>query len=217
MEKRAAMNEQASERQLIEACRQGDREAFRQLFETYNDRVWSIALHFTGDETAARDITQQVFLKLFTSIGQFRFDARFATWLYRLVINACLDERRRHRRFIPLDFLGNDKRGDEAPGEPGKIDAVGVKHALHWRTSPGWSSHDDGDDRLSKLETSAMVKAAVKELKPKLRIAILLKYFEGLSYEEMAQALGCSIGTVASRLNRGHQELARKLAHLQRK
>lgn len=70
------------------------------------------------------------------------------------------------------------------------------------------------EDHYSQLQISASVKAAVKELKPKLRIAILLKYFEGLSYEEMARVLGCSTGTVASRLNRGHKELARRLQHL---
>lgn len=70
------------------------------------------------------------------------------------------------------------------------------------------------EDHHAQLEISAAVKAAVKELKPKLRMAILLKYFEGLSYEEMASVLGCSAGTVASRLNRGHKELARRLAHL---
>lgn len=74
--------------------------------------------------------------------------------------------------------------------------------------------HLPQEDCYSQLEISASVKAAVKELKPKLRIAILLKYFEGLSYEEMASVLGCSSGTVASRLNRGHKELARRLAHL---
>ncbi len=70
------------------------------------------------------------------------------------------------------------------------------------------------EDSYSRMEISASVKAAVKELKPKLRIAILLKYFEWMSYEEMARVLGCSTGTVASRLNRGHKELARRLAHL---
>ena len=70
------------------------------------------------------------------------------------------------------------------------------------------------EDHHAQLELSATVKAAVQELKPKLRMAILLKYFEGLSYEEMAAVLGCSMGTVASRLNRGHKELARRLQHL---
>jgi RNA polymerase sigma-70 factor (ECF subfamily) len=68
--------------------------------------------------------------------------------------------------------------------------------------------------RCAQREVEEAVRAAIRRLKPKLRIAILLKYFEDLSYQEMAEVLGCSTGTVASRLNRGHQELARRLAHL---
>lgn len=192
------MNEQASEGLLIEACRQGDREAFRQLFEAHKDRVWTIALHFIGDEAAARDITQQVFLKLFTALGQFRGEAGFSTWLYRLTANICLDEQRRRRRFLSFDFFKSD---DEDESE---MNAIDLQQGQKF----------EQEDCYSQLELSASVKAAVKELKPKLRIAILLKYFEGLSYEEMARVLGCSTGTVASRLNRGHKELARRLAHL---
>ncbi len=196
------MYEQANEGLLIEACRQGDREAFRQLFEVHKDRVWSIALHFIGDEAAARDITQQVFLKLFTGIGQFRHKASFSTWLYRLVANTCLDEQRRRRRFLSFDFF---KTGE------GEMKAIDWQQTRQFEQGDKQSPQEDG---YSQLEISTSVKAAVKELKPKLRIAILLKYFEGLSYEEMARVLGCSTGTVASRLNRGHKELARRLAYL---
>jgi RNA polymerase sigma-70 factor (ECF subfamily) len=182
---------------LIESCQRGDREAFRELFEMHKDRVWTIALHFTGDEAAARDIAQQVFLKLFTAIGQFRHESSFTTWLHRLVVNACLDERRRRSRLISFDFFGRGDEDEDASAMDGKLAEQSVQ-----------------EDHISQIELSATVKAAVKELKPKLRIAILLKYFEGLSYDEMARVLGCSPGTVASRLNRGHKELARKLAHL---
>src|SRR6267142_1535718 len=88
---------------VIAACQQGDREAFRLLFEAYKDRVFSIACYSLGDEAAADDITQQIFVKLFTRIGQFRGDSEFSTWLYRLVINSCLDERRKRRRFLPVE------------------------------------------------------------------------------------------------------------------
>jgi len=185
-----------SEKHLIAACQQGDRDAFRQLFELHRDRVWSVALHYTGEEQAARDITQQVFLKLFTSIAQFRHDAGFATWLYRLVVNQCLDEQRRGRRFLSLDLFRS--------GEEAEQDEAGWNHLQSPPNSP--------EDRMTEQEQAAAVKAAVRQLKPKLRMAILLKYFEELSYEEMADVLGCSMGTVASRLNRGHQELARRLA-----
>jgi RNA polymerase sigma-70 factor, ECF subfamily len=202
------MSERASEGQLIEACRQGDHEAFRQLFQSYNSRVWSIAVHFTGDRSAASDITQQVFLKLFTSIGQFRHEAGFATWLYRLVVNACLDEGRRRRRFISLDSFRTGEKDREL------IQGAGLMKGEHLRQLEAVTQRGIQEEECSQLEISTAVQAAVKDLSPKLRMAILLKYFEGLSYEAMARVLDCSIGTVASRLNRGHKELARRLAHL---
>src|SRR5712692_5258081 len=88
---------------VIAACQKGDREALHLLFEAYKDRVYSIAIYsLAGDEVAAADVTQQVFLKLMTRIGQFRGDSEFATWLYRLVVNSCRDEQRKQRRFVPL-------------------------------------------------------------------------------------------------------------------
>src|SRR2546425_12300352 len=103
---------------VITACQQGDREAFRLLFEAYKDRVFSIACYSLGNEAAADDITQQIFVKLFTRIGQFRGDSEFTTWLYRLVINSCLDERRRQRRFLPVEeFAPMNKAVHREPPE----------------------------------------------------------------------------------------------------
>lgn len=188
MEQRAVMAEPIIDDRVIEACREGDREAFRLLFETYKDKVFSIAVYsFGGDEAAASDVSQQIFLKLMTAIGQFRGDSAFTTWLYRLVVNACIDEQRKRRRFLP--FGGStpmSKLEDRRPQEK----------------------------RYARLEVADSVQAAIKELTPKLRMPILLKYVEGLSYEEIATVMGCSKGTVASRLNRGHRSLARKLGHL---
>src|SRR4030095_9422560 len=97
------MAEQLISGQVIEACQQGDRAAFQLLFETYKDKVFSIAVYSSGgDRSVADDVTQQIFLKLFTAIRQFRGDSEFTTWLYRLVVNACLDERRRGARLLPL-------------------------------------------------------------------------------------------------------------------
>ena len=189
MELGAAMSDRRDTvEQTIEACREGDREAFRLLFEAYKDRVYSIALYFFGgDEALAGDATQQVFLKLFTRIGQYRHDAEFTTWLYRLVTNVCIDEQRKRRRFVPL--------GDDF--EPAA--------AARGKTQ---------EDQFFGGEVSDSVRTAIAGLKPKLRMTILLKYFEELSYEEIAVALNCSKGTVASRLNRAHRALARRLGHL---
>jgi RNA polymerase sigma-70 factor (ECF subfamily) len=181
------MNEREREADIIESCRQGDRAAFHALYETYKDRVYSIALHYGNDEAMARDVSQQVFLKLFTSINQFRRDAEFTTWLYRIVANACVDEQRKRRRFVPFS------------------PEIEARHM----TVKG-----SQEDRYHRKQMADSVHSAIAELSPKLRMPILLKYVEGLSYEEIAEALGCSIGTVSSRLNRGHRALANKLSHL---
>src|SRR5215213_1393110 len=188
MERRAVASDNQINERVIEDCRRGDREAFRLLFETYRDRVYSISLYyFKGDEAAAHDVTQQVFLKLMTKINQFRRDSEFTTWLYRMVANTCLDEQRRRRRFLPFG------------------DGFGIREKTQQERSE--------EERYARVELADCVKAAIHDLRPKLRLPILLKYVEGLSYDEIADVLHCSKGTVASRLNRGHKILARRLAH----
>jgi RNA polymerase sigma-70 factor, ECF subfamily len=171
--------------EIIASCRSGDRNAFRVLYDMYKDRVYSISLYFFhGDPAAAADATQQVFLKLMTGIAQFRGDSGFSTWLYRLVVNTCLDAaRQRKSRALASDSA----RVDELP-------------------APGSLEQD-----YARAQVALSVRAAVSSLPPKFRIAVLLRYFEDLSYEQMARALRCSMGTVASRLNRGHRMLAERL------
>ena len=194
MERRAAMAEQLINGQVIEACQQGDRDAFQCLFEAYKDKVFSIAVYSSGgDRTLAEDVTQQIFLKLFTAIRQFRGDSEFTTWLYRLVVNACLDERRRRRRWLSWETTR-------------ETETVVAMNNL--------SDKKPQERQYARLEVAEAVRVAIEELKPKFRLPILLKYIEGLSYEEIAEVMGCSKGTVASRLNRGHSQLAKRLSHL---
>jgi len=169
--------------EIIEACRLGDRDAFRALYDAYKDRVYSISLYFFhGDPAAASDVSQQVFLKLMTRIGQFRGDAGFSTWLYRLVVNACMDAARRSKPDVTLS------EEFSKPGSP--------------------------EEDYARAQMANSVRAAVSALPPRFRIAVLLRYFEDLSYEQMAEALDCSMGTVASRLSRGHKILAERLQGL---
>ena len=181
------MAEEIVNGRVIHACQQGDRDAFRILFETYKDKVYSIAVYSIGDSSLADDVTQQIFLKLFTAIKQFRGDSEFTTWLYRLVVNACMDERRRRRRLLPFAEIFAKKHPSEMKPQ---------------------------EKQYGRTEIADAVRAAINQLKPKFRLPILLKYIEGLSYEEIAQVMGCSKGTVASRLNRGHGQLAKQLSHL---
>ena len=182
------MAQQLIDGSVIEACQQGDRDAFQLLIETYKDKVFSLAVYTVGgDRAVADDVTQQIFLKLFTAIRQFRGDSEFTTWLYRLVVNACIDERRKRKRWLPWgETVAMKDPGERKPQEK----------------------------QFARLEVSEAVQAAIAELKPKFRLPILLKYIEGLSYEEIAVVMSCSKGTVASRLNRGHSQLAKRLSHL---
>ena len=169
---------------------ESDPEVIRMLFETYQDRVYSIALvFFKGNPETAKDVTQQVFMKLIARIGQFESRADFSTWLYRIVTNTCLAQHRALKRWVLF-------------GSPSDAEKVTV------------SRSQSVEDEYSQLEISRVVQSAIQELKPKFRIVILLKYFDDLSYEELSAVLQVSMGTVASRLNRGHMMLARKLAHL---
>ena len=177
---------EVKQRDLIAACRRGERDAFRALFEGYKDKVYSIALRFSGDESLAMDIAQDVFLKLFSSIADFRGDAAFSTWVYRLVVNCCLDHKRRSWRLIPI-----------------ADDLLAVLRA------PGNSL-----DRMLHSEMRERVQSAVEKLSPELRMVVVLRYTEGLSYDEIAEVLGCAAGTVASRLNRAHKVLERRLSCL---
>jgi RNA polymerase sigma-70 factor (ECF subfamily) len=177
------------ESQLVEACRAGDRDAFRRLFELYRDKVYSLAMyHFGGDESAARDAAQQAFVKLFTALPSFHGDCAFATWLYRIVWNCCLDQRRGNRAWKALD---------ELPREPRQT-----------------GSHEES---YARRQLAGAIRTAVHSLKPDLRWPILLRYFDDLSYREIGSILHCSEGTVASRLSRGHRMLAGKLAHLRQR
>jgi RNA polymerase sigma-70 factor (ECF subfamily) len=168
---------------IIAGCRDGRPDAQRALFDRYRDRVHSIALHYLrGDDAAAKDVTQEVFVKVFRAAANFREDAAIATYLYRAVANACTDELRRRRRLVLM--------GD-------------LPVTMHPQT-----------EQAAPRETGGRVSDAVRQLSPKLRLVVLMRYFDDLSYDEIAAALDVTTGTVASRLNRAHAQLSKTLGPL---
>ena len=173
-----------NERELIEACQRGDQDAFAVLFEANKDKVYSLALRYSGDPAAAMDIAQDTFLKLLARIQQFRCHANFDTWLYRLVVNSCLDYQRRTRKIMPI--------------VEGLLDAIGA-------------ARDTVLHKLVREEREIAVQKVIRKLPPEQQIVILLRYTEELPYEKIAEILGCSMGTVASRLNRAHKVLEKRL------
>jgi RNA polymerase sigma-70 factor (ECF subfamily) len=165
---------------LIEACQNGNRAAFRQLFEAYRGRVYSTARHILGSDAAAKDVTQQVFLAVWRHLDRFRSEEEFAPWVYRVAVNTCLNERRRLCRFV-----------DAQPCEPAAV--------------PG----------QEQAVLARQIQSALALLSPKLRVPLVLRHIEGLSYDEIAEVLGCTMGTVASRLSRAHRALAVVLSRTQ--
>ena len=171
------------DREVIDACRRGERDAFRALFEAYQHRVYSIALSYSGDRATALDIAQEVFLKLLSNIQEFHGEAGFESWLYRVVVNCCLDRQRRSKMLLFVEDFFDSLRG---------ADSTVLQD-------------------LMREEMQQHVQSAVARLSPEHRLVVVLRYTEGLSYDEIAEALGCSAGTVASRLNRAHKILERRL------
>ena len=181
------MIENPPKRDLLAACRSGNREAMRDLYVGNQRRVFSVAMnYFGGNRDLAEDITQKVFLKLLTKLD-FRGESEFTTWLYRITVNACTDEARKMNRYIDLTELFGF-------GQPR---ASCVQQLM-----------------AESEEISEVVGREVAKLNLKFRLPIVLKSVEGLSYQEIADVLECSIGTVSSRLNRGLKMLESRLGHL---
>ncbi len=168
------------ESHLLERCQRGERAALEELVERVQGRVYNFAVRASGSQTAAEDITQRVLMKVVRELESFRAEASFTSWLYRIVVNEWIDERRRLKRLVYL------------PAES----------FAKWR-----SARLDPGEEQRRNEREESVFAAVRQLDEKLRAVVLLRYLEELSYEEIASALGCSMGTVASRLSRAHARL----------
>lgn len=166
----------AEELRVIDACARGDWEEFRLLFEKYRDRVYSLALGIVKDTALAHDVTQASFIKVFKSLRWFNRRAKFSTWLYRITYHQALDQYRKRRRRdeIPIEHLPPSGESSASRGEI--------------------------PDAVADREESAMLRAAIEALPVKLRTVVVLKYFEGCTFDEMCEIVGCARGVLQKRL-----------------
>lgn len=164
------------EGRVIDACIRGDWEEFRYLFEKYRGTVYSLALGIVRDAALARDVTQTTFIKVFKSLAWFDRRAKFSTWLYRITYHQALDQYRRRRRRdeIPMENLAGTTESSTSRGE-----LLGS---------------------IADREDSERIRAAIDALPVKLRTVVLLKYFEGCTFDEMCQIVGCARGVLQKRL-----------------
>ena len=177
-----------SDEELVEACLAGEESAFDVLVGRWEKRIRGAIYRFIGSEDDARDICQEAFLKAYKSLGSFKQEARFSSWLYQIALNLCRDRlrRRRGRTMVSLDEL---EEGGAAMTMPGPT-------AL---------------DLLQERDVSRLVAGAIASLAAEQREVIILKEYQGLTFLEISQVLDTPISTVKTRLYRGLDQLRSRL------
>jgi RNA polymerase sigma-70 factor (ECF subfamily) len=175
---------------LVALSQEGDLAAFNALVEAYQNQVYHLCWRMLGVREAAEDATQEAFLAAYSNIRRFRGPG-FRAWLLRIASNAAIDELRRRRRRpqVPLEAPGS---GSEAAFEPSDTSAGPEEWAL-------------------RREQARHIQAALLTLPPDQRLAVILSDVQGLTYEEIGEAMGSSLGTVKSRISRGRARLRRYL------
>jgi RNA polymerase sigma-70 factor (ECF subfamily) len=175
---------------VLERLRAGDTTAFEALVTTYQHRVFAVAYRMLGNRAEAEEAAQEVFLRVYRAIGDFRGDARLSTWLYAITSRLCLSR------------LGSGaRRMAQAREDESALDAL--------------TSHEaDAATALEQREQQAALRRAIAELPEDRKIMVVLRDLQGLSYEEIAETLDLTLGTVRSRLHRARLELKEKLEKL---
>ena len=184
-------HEELADAALVEAHRGGDPDAFGVLFTRHRDRLWAVALRTTGNPEDAADALQEAMISAFRRADSFRGDAQVTTWLHRIVVNAALDRLRRNKvraaQPLPDDL-------EEYAGRGAVVAAAGEA--------------EDPEAHAVRSERRSTVIAALEQLPPDQKAAIVLVDLEGYPVEEVAQMLDCPAGTVKSRCARGRARLA---------
>ena len=179
---------------LVDALREGSERAYEELIHRFQQPVYALALRLLDDQGEACDVVQEVFLKVFRNIGNFRNQSSLKTWVYRITVNEAHNARRwffRHRRReVELDHAPEDARD--------------------WKEIIPDGSRSPFDAALDR-EKHLMIEAALERINPIFREAVVLRDIMDLSYEEIAEVIGVSLGTVKSRILRGREALREKL------
>lgn len=179
--------------ELVERAQRGEREAFELLVERYKHKAYRIAFHFTRQREEAKDISQEAFLRAYTHLNSFDGRSSFYTWFYRIVVNLCLDHKRKNR----FSWLSLDQGGKSAAPE------VGPRGLTDSSPSP--------EQHVAAGELSRRASAALDKLPPKQRTVFILRNHQGLSIREIAQVVRSSEGTVKVHLHRAVAALRKTL------
>jgi len=187
------LSDKVLEKSLIQRCKQGDIAAFNDLVRRYEKRVFNFAYRMAGNYDDASDVAQEAFIRVFNAINTFRGEANFTTWLYRIVTNVYLDERKKRKSHLHTslqDFVELEENTVTRQVED---------------TAPSPESV------VERVERDEMLNRAIQELPEYQRIMVVLYHTQGKSYEEIAGIMRLPIGTVKSRLNRARLALKERL------
>jgi RNA polymerase sigma-70 factor (ECF subfamily) len=176
-----------SDQALIQAFRQGDESAFDRLFTRHQDYVYNVCLGILGNADDARDCTQETFLRVYRKVAEFRAEAAFSTWLYRVTVNVCVGQLRKRSR-VGMSSLEEETVREIADDGPELW--VGPVREV--------------DEQL--------VREVVAELPEDYRVLLVLRYFQDLSYEEMVEVMGYNLSQLKVKLHRARRAFARKWA-----
>lgn len=181
---------QMDENKLIERATIGDPAAFNRLMEMHEKRMYAVALRMFGNREDAQDSLQEAMLRVYRSIGGFKGQSSFGTWVYRITMNTCLDEIRR-------------KKNKQSASLDNMLDQ-------------GWAPTDEGaspEKRVMQQEMRKSIAQSIQELPEDMRSAIIMRDVHGYSYEEIADTLNVNVGTIKSRISRGREKLREKLSN----
>lgn len=180
------------DQELVLRVQQGDKKAFDMLVLKYQHKIIQLVNRYIKDPSESQDVAQEAFVKAYRALGSFRGDSAFYTWLYRIAINTAknyLVSRSRRNTLYEVDIQ----------------DAEAIENA------PQLQGMETPERVLLNEEIIETIKSAIDNLPEEMRIAIMLREFEGMSYEEIAQAMDCPVGTVRSRIFRAREAIDNKL------
>lgn len=180
------------EMRIVRKVLAGDVNAFEQLVIENQKSVYNLALKITKNESDALDVSQDVFLKAYTNLENFRGDSRFSVWLYRLAYNTCIDASRKSKTGMNISLTVQDEDSEST-----ELDLADSKPLP--------------EEEMERRETQREVQAAIQELPEEQRKIIVMREFSDMAYEDIAATLGISVGTVKSRLSRARKNLAKIL------
>lgn len=185
---------ESSDIDLVRRAQEEDESAFEQLVDKYKKKVYYIAYQMTGNHTDADDVAQETFLRAYRGIRDFKGDSNFYTWLYRILINCCMDCLRKRRK----------RAGDLELNE-----AIDLSERAQAAVLPM-----SGESALLSAERNELknaIREALSALSPKHRMAVVLHDMDGMPHDAIAQIMGCSVGTVRSRLHYARLKMQQKL------